>query len=115
MIKGRKKKERPLGKRHQNTEKVDPKDVMKRCCKSCVLHPDPEKRIKLGEGRLEDIMVDAIHGVNQICHHSQEGRNTICRGVRDYQIDIFYKIGLIPERTEESLLSTMERVLNDNK
>ena len=85
---------------------------MPRMCGTCVLHPDLTKRISLNDGRLEEIMNDAVKGINQICHCAKEGENTICRGVRDYTITMRHRLGVIDEPTEECLLETMEQVLN---
>ena len=96
--------------------KINPYNVMKSCCKTCVNHPDLSKRIDLADGRLCEIKANAMRGINQICHHSSvDGGNMICRGIRDYQITMFHRMGLIKHPTDECLLSTMESVLNRKK
>ena len=88
---------------------------MPSCCKNCVLHPDHKKRIHLREKKFVEIQEEALSGTNQICHNSPEGENKICRGVRDYQIMIFHRLGYINEETEESLLEKMEQMLKTVK
>lgn len=94
-------------------QKINPNKVMPSHCKSCVLRPDISKRIPLADGRLAEIEMNALNGINQICHHGKD--NTLCRGVRNFQLDIFHKLGIIKEPTDACLLQTMKKVLASKK
>lgn len=93
-------------------EQIDPYNVMPTKCGTCVLHPDMEKRFKLTPERISEIKLNAIEGVNQICHCNKDGEVKICRGVRDYMVDMWHRLGRIEEPTEECLLKTMEYEIN---
>jgi hypothetical protein len=49
--------------------------------------------------------VQAIIEASQICHHpllSGKKETHICRGARDFQLEIFYRLGVIDSPTDEA-------------
>lgn len=46
---------------------------------------------------------------SQVCHHprlSGKKETHLCRGARDYQLEIFHRLGIISEPTDESWSKT---------
>ncbi len=76
--------------------------VMKKQCQTCPfranehgIHPDPKL--------VADIQARCLTEASQICHHSTlNGKETthLCRGARDYQLQIFYRLGMLSEPTD---------------
>lgn len=75
--------------------------VMARACRTCVFSQDSGGEFcypdlaRMVEGRLLQ--------VSQICHHprlSGHKETHLCRGTRDRQIEIFYRMGFLEEPTD---------------
>lgn len=75
-------------------------------CKSC---PFTENGLKLHPDKLTEIQGYLISGTNHFCHQDKSNQ-TVCRGGRDYQLKIWFKMGIISEPTHESLIITMRRM-----
>jgi len=56
-----------------------------------------------------EIKAYLIKGTNHICHTT----NKICRGARNFQLQIFYRLGFIKEETDESLYKKVREVQNN--
>lgn len=105
-----------------------PLPVMPEKCKSCIFRTDGNEA-PINPHRLDEIRAYLMRGTVHICHTPQlagSEQEYACRGGRDFQLELFAAIGIIPEPTDEALAATMEeygfeapRVLgyksNDNK
>lgn len=81
--------------------------VRKRQCATCVFKAECDGGIHLAAGRREEIQVNLLRGINQICHH---GNSSICRGGRDFQLQVFHRMGIIDAPTDAALQHTADRV-----
>lgn len=72
-------------------------------CKTCVFHDDQEV---ITPERLAEIQQYLIKGTNHICHTT----NKICRGGRDYQLQIFYRMGFISEPTDGAIYKKIKNI-----
>ena len=59
--------------------------------------------------RQAEIKAYLIKGTNHICHTT----NRICRGARNFQLQIFYRLGLIEEETDEALYKKVKEAQNN--
>src|SRR5258708_3859304 len=80
--------------------------VRKTQCTTCVFKSERDGGIVLAQGRREEIRSDCIKGLNQLCHYDND--KTICKGGRDYQLTIWYRLGLIEEPTNAALRKAMK-------
>ena len=74
-------------------------------CGSCVFREDGNQ-VKLSPGRLDEIRAYTIQGMPHQCHHPQlHGKpgEVGCRGARDYLLTMWYRMGLIPQPSDEAL------------
>lgn len=78
--------------------------VMAKQCPTCPLRQD--ERGRYPDERLASSVIErCITRASQICHHPRlQGRREthLCRGARDYQLTIFYRLGLLPEPTDRA-------------
>jgi hypothetical protein len=74
-------------------------------CSTCVFRPPRDGGIHLTPARHAEIRQNLLNGINQICHH---GSKSICRGGRDYQLEIFHRLGLIDAPTDEALAARIQ-------
>lgn len=81
--------------------------VRKTQCATCVFKSPEEGGCELGAKRHEEIKLQLIKGINQICHH--DDNKTICRGGRNFQLQVFFRMGVIEAETDEALKQAMER------
>lgn len=75
--------------------------VMKKKCKTCPFHEQDESQIRLAN----KVRIQCMTVSSQICHHPalyDKPEDSLCRGARDYQLDIFYKLGTIEAPTDEA-------------
>jgi hypothetical protein len=79
-------------------------------CDTCVTKPQAEGGIELRPGVREDIQAAAITGVCQECHG--DDNRTLCRGIRDYQLTIWARLGWIAEPTDEALAAAVVKARN---
>lgn len=82
--------------------------VMKGKCKSCPFHEKHQGQIEIANMVRKRCMTEA----SQVCHHPQlQGKKEthLCRGARDYQQQIFHRMGVIDAPTDEA----WERKLNE--
>lgn len=81
--------------------------VRKTQCATCVFKDEKDGGIALRESRRTEIKVMLLKGTNQMCHH--DDNKTICRGGRDFQLQCFARMGLIPEPADKALKEAMGR------
>lgn len=79
--------------------------INSRMCKSC---PFRDGGLHLSPEKMTEIYLYLIEGVNHFCH-SDRTNNTICRGGRNYQIEIWARIGRISAPTDEALAEAMRK------
>ena len=74
------------------------------------------------QGRYDDprlvdrIKKDILTEASQICHHPRlDGKEEthLCRGARDFQLEIFHRIGFLHTPTDESWNECKKAVLSD--
>lgn len=91
---------------------IDIKDypVMRKKCSTCPFREDTMNRIKLA-----NMVRSRLLSVSQICHHpslSGKKQTHICRGARDFQIQIMHRLGVIHEQTDEAWDVARGRIAN---
>jgi hypothetical protein len=86
--------------------------VMPRKCSTCPFRTDengkhPDLRL------VERIKQTTLTEASQICHHprlSGKEENHLCRGARDWQLQVFYRLGIIKEPTDAAWLETWQQL-----
>lgn len=78
--------------------------VMPAKCKTCPFQPhgDPCVRAKV---------LGRILEASQLCHHTRlagKPETHLCRGARDQQLELMYRLQVIPEPTDQAWASTWE-------
>jgi len=66
-------------------------------CKSCPFNPE-------GDANLADKVRQRSLEASQICHGTegpQREPRSLCRGARDYQIQILYRLGVLAQPTDQ--------------
>jgi hypothetical protein len=74
-------------------------------CETCVFRPVKNGGIDLTPGRRAEIEAYLIQGHNQLCHH--DDNTTICRGSRNFQLQLWHRMGIITEPTDQALREAM--------
>lgn len=72
-------------------------------CTTCIFRPGG---CDLKPGRLAEIQAYLIAGQNHLCHDDETGR-TICRGSRNFQLEVWHRMGLISAPTDAALRAAM--------
>ena len=83
--------------------------VMAEKCASCPFREGGD--IELRNRVMERVNISS----SQICHHPRlhgKKETHLCRGARDEQLTILYRMGLIPEPTDAAFAETSRRVLS---
>lgn len=73
--------------------------VMKKRCPTCPFKHEHEGQIEVANMVRHRCMTEA----SQICHHPAlhgKEQTKLCRGARDYQLEMFHKMGFIEEPTD---------------
>lgn len=73
-------------------------------CKTCIFN---ENQKVITEGRLIEIQTYLANGYSHTCHST----NLICRGSREYQATIFFRMRLIDEPTPEALILKLKDLM----
>jgi hypothetical protein len=82
--------------------------VMSEKCASCPFRDDGDKILRAR------VLERTILQCSQICHHPRthgKKETHLCRGARDEQLTILYRMGLIPEPTDAAFAETSRRIL----
>lgn len=74
-------------------------------CRSC---PFRKGGLNLGITKMNEIVGYLIGGENHLCH-SDRTNHTICRGGRDYQLEIWHRVGMIDHPTDDALSNALTR------
>jgi len=75
-------------------------------CKYCPFRSDGG--IKLSQAKTEEIYRYLLQGVNHLCHLVVT-RNQVCWGGRQWQLEVFYRLGYIGSPTNKALAEAMRR------
>lgn len=78
--------------------------VMKAQCSTCVFKRTPDDRHWVYPD-LAEMVEERMMRVSQICHAPAlkgKKQDHLCRGTRDRQIEIFYRLGFLNEPTDEA-------------
>jgi hypothetical protein len=74
-------------------------------CATCIFRRDG-REVPLAPGRMAEILGYLVRGITHLCHTG--GNKWACRGGRDYQLQTWYRLGLIADPTDESLARAMD-------
>jgi hypothetical protein len=83
--------------------------VMAAKCASCPFRDGGDIELR------NRVMERTVLQASQICHHPRLHRKKethLCRGARDEQLTILYRMGLLPEATDAAFEEVSRRVLN---
>lgn len=77
-------------------------------CKTCILR-DNGAHWPVGPEKMAEIYAYTIRGKTHLCHSrpSRGPRKLACRGLRDWQLMIWHRLGIIDEPTDEALAAPM--------
>ncbi|MBP5978024.1 hypothetical protein HW132_36360 [Brasilonema sp. CT11] len=78
--------------------------VMAAKCSTCPFQTDEHGRYKCPDVT-NRIISRILSNCSQICHHprfAEKPETHLCRGARDYQLEIFYRLGVITAPTDEA-------------
>lgn len=75
-------------------------------CASCIFRRPEDGGCELSEGRRQEIQQYLLQGTNQLCHH--DDNETICRGGREFQLQIWHRLGVIKAPTDAALREAMK-------
>lgn len=83
----------------ENLRDISKLPVMSKRCESCPFNDDGCKSIR-------QMVMDRSLEMSQTCHstgvvHGKEDTH-LCRGARDYQIELMYRLGVIESPTDEA-------------
>jgi len=76
--------------------------VMQRQCATCPFRNNAKGR-QTDSKLVAEIQQRCLTEASQTCHHPRlKGRQEthLCRGARDYQLQIFYRLGILEEPTD---------------
>lgn len=87
--------------------KIEGMPLNKVKCETCPFRGEgcPEVRSKVEQRVLTQ--------ASQVCHGTCN--KTLCRGARDFQLQIFHRLGLLKEATDECWTETWEKLKKDQK
>jgi hypothetical protein len=77
-------------------------------CPSCPFNDGGDIELR------NSVMERTILKASQICHHpALKGKRQthLCRGARDEQLTILFRLGLLPEATDQAFKETSDRIL----
>ena len=89
--------------------------VMKKKCGTCPFRTNEQG--KYNDAQLVNrIKKDILTEASQICHHPRlDGKEEthLCRGARDYQLEIFHRIGFLDAPTDDAWNECKNTLLGD--
>ena len=77
---------------------------MKKRCSTCPLNKDENGRDQSPQIAAK-VKNQCLTEASQICHHPRlhgKAESHLCRGARDFQLQIFHRLGILEEPTDES-------------
>ena len=83
-------------------KRIDNFPVMPEMCKTCPFREDESGRHK-NVRLVSRIQCQVMTEASQICHHPRVSGHVethLCRGARDYQLTLFYRLGFIESPTD---------------
>lgn len=80
--------------------------VRHRQCETC---PFLKGGLDLGISKMNEIHTYLLQGANHLCH-SDQSHKTVCRGGRNWQLEMFHRIGWLSEPTNSALRTAMENM-----
>jgi len=90
------------------TRDVSNMPVMQSNCETCPFGPNGDPHLRA------TVEARVISTASQTCHHtgSIHGKpdTHLCRGARDFQIQIFYRMGILDAETDEAWTKAQERI-----
>ncbi len=90
------------------TRDVSNMPVMQSNCETCPFGPNGDRYLR------STIEQRVMFTASQTCHHtgSIHGKpdTHLCRGARDYQLQIFYRLGILDAETDEAWAKAQERI-----
>jgi hypothetical protein len=78
-------------------------------CHSCIMR-QYEHALHLNPGRLNEIMAYTLRGQTHLCHNNP---HCACRGMRDYQLKLWHRMGIIESPTDEALQKKFNELFPD--
>lgn len=78
--------------------------VMKSKCPTCPFNEDSSGR-EQSPDVAASVRNRCLTTASQICHHPRlkgKKQDHLCRGARDFQLQIFYRLGYIDDQTDEA-------------
>lgn len=85
------------------TRNIEGLKLRKSQCKTCPFLKDNQEI--LNEERWEDIYKYLLEGVNHICHSTDKH---VCRGGRNWQLNVWCRMGMIEGPTDAALFEAMK-------
>lgn len=87
--------------------------VMPSHCPTCPFKPDKEGMYR--DPGLAATVINRIWSkkASQVCHHPRhhgKPQTHLCRGARDHQLQIFYRMGWIEAETDEAWAKALETI-----
>ncbi|MEL7418547.1 MAG: hypothetical protein AAFR62_06600 [Cyanobacteria bacterium J06629_2] len=82
--------------------------IIKQQCRTCPFRTDSRGKYR-DPVLVANIQQRCLTESSQICHHpalSDKEQTHLCRGARDYQLEIFYRIGMLEKPTNECWVKT---------
>ena len=93
-------------------KKIDGWQVRKAKCPTCPFRTDERGRHRDPHlvGRIQE---QCLKKASQICHHPAlygKPQTYLCRGARDFQLEIFYRLGLLKEPSDAAWKRVYEKI-----
>ena len=90
--------------------------VNKQKCSSCPFRKNKQGRHR-DERLVARIQQDVITDASQVCHHprlSGKAEHSLCRGARDFQLQIYFRMGFLEEPTDKCW-DSMRKMMQESK
>jgi hypothetical protein len=85
--------------------------VMAHRCSSCPFNDDGDMEVR------NAVMGRTILRASQVCHHPRlygKKESMLCRGARDEQLTILYRLGMLDEPTDEAFRVASEKYARES-
>lgn len=93
---------------HFNVTEIQEGTVTRKSpCSTCPF-VNAEYRNFITAERMTEIYSYLLDGLNHFCH-SDDSNKTICKGGRQWQLQMWFNIGIISEPTEQALIEEMAK------